>query len=49
MAHENHRSIASKIKGVMFKLPYIINCVEFEDFIQAHLEGGLSRRRKSIF
>lgn len=49
MTHENHRSIASKIKGVMFKLPYIIDCVDFEDFILAHLEGDLSRCQKSIF
>ncbi|MBT5495574.1 MAG: hypothetical protein HOK54_07525 [Alphaproteobacteria bacterium] len=49
MTQENHRSIASKIKGAMFKLPYMINCVEFEDFILAYLEDDLTRRQRSIF
>ena len=33
----------------MFKLPYMINCVEFENFTLAYLEGDLSRHQKSIF
>jgi anti-sigma factor RsiW len=33
----------------MFKLPYMINCVEFENFILAYLEGDLSRHQESIF
>jgi anti-sigma factor RsiW len=33
----------------MFKLPMMITCVEFEDFILAYLDGELSTRQRRIF
>lgn len=38
-----------RLKGMMFKLPSMIDCEEFEQFIIAYLEGDLSRRQKTIF
>lgn len=38
-----------RIHGVMFKLPYMITCEAFEDFILAYLEDELPPRQKFIF
>lgn len=42
-------SVRQRIKGIMFKLPLMITCVEFEDFILAYLDGSLSNRQRRIF
>ncbi|MDA1357533.1 MAG: zf-HC2 domain-containing protein [Proteobacteria bacterium] len=34
---------------MMFKLPLMITCSEFESFILAYLEGDLAPRQKSVF
>lgn len=33
----------------MFKLPMMISCVEFEEFILAYLDGELSSTQRRIF
>jgi len=33
----------------MFKLPMMITCVEFEDFILAYLDDELSKGQKRVF
>ncbi len=38
-----------RIHGVMFKLPYMITCEAFEDFILAYLDDELSPKQKLIF
>lgn len=38
-----------RLQGVMFKLPMMITCEAFEDFILAYLESELSGRQKFIF
>ncbi len=38
-----------RIHGVMFKLPLMITCEAFEDFILAYLEGALTPRQKFVF
>ena len=38
-----------RIHGVMFKLPLMITCEAFEDFILAYLEDELTGRQKFIF
>jgi anti-sigma factor RsiW len=42
-------SVRQRIRGIMFKLPMMITCVEFEDFILAYLDGELSTRQRRIF
>jgi len=41
--------IKRRIKGMMFKLPMMISCEEFEEFIVEYLEGSLSPRQRSVF
>lgn len=38
-----------RIKGMMFKMPMMITCEEFEDFIVEYLEGGLTDRQRRLF
>lgn len=38
-----------RIHGVMFKLPLMITCEEFEEFILAYLENDLSATQKFVF
>lgn len=38
-----------RLHGMMFKLPLMITCEAFEDFILAYLEGDLSARQKFVF
>lgn len=38
-----------KIHGVMFKLPGMITCVQFEDFILAYLDNELPPMQRRIF
>ena len=42
------KSIRQRLRGVMFKLPMMITCAEFEEFIVNYLDGELSdaKRRK---
>lgn len=35
--------------GMMFKLPLMITCNEFESFILAYLEDGLPAKQKFVF
>ena len=43
------KSVMRRIHGMMFKLPFMITCEAFEDFILAYLEDGLPRRQKTVF
>lgn len=38
-----------RIHGMMFKLPLMITCEAFEDFILAYLDGELTARQKLVF
>ncbi len=42
-------SVRQRIRGIMFKLPLMITCVEFEEFIIAYLDDELSSRQRRIF
>jgi predicted anti-sigma-YlaC factor YlaD len=41
--------IRRRLHGKLFKLPYMIACDEFEDFIIAYLEGDLSKKQGFVF
>lgn len=43
------QSIRQRLRGIMFKLPVMITCVEFEDFILAYLDNELSNAKRRIF
>ncbi|MEP3266386.1 MAG: zf-HC2 domain-containing protein [Hyphomicrobiales bacterium] len=43
------QSLIRRVHGIMFKLPYMITCEEFEDFILAYIEGDLPRNQRVIF
>jgi len=38
-----------RLHGLLFKLPAMITCSQFEDFILAYLEDDLPRRQKLMF
>ena len=42
-------SFMRRMHGLMFKLPLMISCEEFEDFILAYLDGEVTRRQKLVF
>ena len=42
-------TLRRRIHGIMFKLPGMISCREFEDFVLAYLEGELSLTQRRIF
>ena len=46
---EERRPLMRRLHGMMFKLPLMITCEAFEDFIVAYLEGDLTRRQKFVF
>lgn len=37
------------LKGMMAKLPMMIDCQEFEQFLIEYLDGGLSSRERFVF
>lgn len=43
------KKILRRMHGVMFKLPLMITCDAFEDFILAYLDGELPGKQKFIF
>lgn len=42
-------TVRRRIHGMMFKLPLMITCEAFEDFILAYLEDELTARQKFVF
>ena len=42
-------SVRQRIKGIMFKLPMMITCVEFEDFILAYLDDESEHQAEADF
>ncbi|MEH6477022.1 MAG: zf-HC2 domain-containing protein [Sneathiella sp.] len=42
-------TVRRRIKSMMFKIPLMISCDEFEDFIADYLTGDLSKKRAFIF
>lgn len=42
-------SLMRRMHGLMFKLPMMISCNEFEDFILAYLDGELPRDKVFLF
>jgi anti-sigma factor RsiW len=43
------RPVLRRIQGVMFKLPLMITCEAFEDFIIAYLDDELTPKQKFVF
>lgn len=43
------RKSMRRIHGVMFKLPYMITCEVFEDFVLAYLEDELPAKQRFVF
>ncbi len=43
------RKAMRRVHGMMFKLPLMIACDEFEEFILAYLEDELPPRQKFVF
>jgi anti-sigma factor RsiW len=43
------RTLRRRLQGIMFKLPLMISCAEFEGFILAYLDDALPRRQKIVF
>lgn len=43
------RTLRRRMHGMIFKLPLMITCNEFESFILAYLEDDLTPRQKSVF
>ncbi|WP_108881488.1 zf-HC2 domain-containing protein [Anderseniella sp. Alg231-50] len=42
-------SVRQRIRSIMFKLPLMITCAEFEEFILSYLDGSMSNRQRRIF
>lgn len=42
-------TLRRRLMGLMFRLPGMITCREFEAFIADYLEGGLSPRERRLF
>jgi len=49
MTEATEPTLMRRIQGVMFKLPLMITCEDFEDFIVAYLENELTPRQKFVF
>ncbi len=45
----SQRTILKRLRGLMYKLPLMISCSEFESFILAYLEDELAPRQKYVF
>lgn len=43
------RSLMRRLHGIMFKLPMMITCEVFEDFILAYLDDELSDKQRRLF
>lgn len=41
--------VRQRIRSIMFKLPLMITCAEFEEFILAYVDGSMSNRQRRIF
>ena len=37
-----------RMQGALFKLPLMLSCVEFEEFILDYLEGSLSAKQRAV-
>ena len=49
MSKTQNRKTARPIAAMMFRLPFMINCEEFEAFIVDYLEENLSRSQRIKF
>ena len=43
------QSLKRRLQGFMFRMPLMITCREFEDFIIAYFEGGLTNHQRRLF
>ena len=43
------RPVVRRIQGAMFKLPLMITCEAFEDFIVSYLDDELTPKQKFVF
>ena len=44
-----HKHPSKRLHGVMFKLPLMITCGEFETFIMDYLDGTLPTAKRAVF
>ncbi|MEP4196992.1 MAG: zf-HC2 domain-containing protein [Aliishimia sp.] len=49
MIKSQSRKRTRPIAAIMFRLPFMIDCVQFEAFIVDYLEGTLSKRQRMTF
>ncbi|MEP2919242.1 MAG: zf-HC2 domain-containing protein [Sulfitobacter sp.] len=49
MSQTQNRKTAHPIAGMMFRLPFMIDCEEFDTFILDYLEGNLLRGQRIKF
>ena len=49
MSEATRPTMMRRIHGAMFKLPLMITCEAFEDFILAYIEGDLTPRQRFVF
>ncbi len=43
------KSWKRRMQGIMFRMPMMITCRQFEDFIIDYLEGGLTDHQRRLF
>ena len=43
------RSFKRRMQGLMFRMPMMITCEEFEEFIISYIEGGLTKHQRRLF
>ena len=46
---ERRSPFMRRLRGAMFKMPLMIDCETFEDFIVDYLEGRLAAKQKFVF
>ena len=49
MKGQKPTTLRRRLHALMFKAPLMITCEEFEDFILAYLDGGLTKRQRFVF
>jgi len=45
----NLGSMKRRMQSVLFRMPLMITCREFEEFIVEYLEGGLTEQQRRVF
>ena len=45
----SRQTLSQRLHSVLFKLPLMMSCEEFEDFVLAYLDGDLSDKQRFLF